>query len=233
MAILATGDELISPGDQMRPGAVRNSNAYALSALVRGSPGRETVNRTVPDTPEATDAAIAEALDQSDAIVISGGVSVGEHDHVKPALDRLGVSEDFSGIALRPGRPTWFGRGRGDVLVFGLPGNPVSSMVTFLLLVRPALERMSGLPYSLPRSRAALTARARGEPDRTHAVRCRLRFGSAQLEATPTRDDQSSHVLTSMLNADCLALLPPGERIWEAGEMVEIVRLPGSLGSNP
>src|SRR5204862_4112375 len=121
------------------------SNGATLAALATQSGARVLRTDTVIDTEAATREAIAKALEEADVLVVSGGVSVGPHDHVKPALQALGVDEVFWGVALRPGRPTWFGT-RGDALVFGLPGNPVSAMVTFMLFARPALGAMQGAP---------------------------------------------------------------------------------------
>ena len=109
------------------------------------------------DDAEATRAAIERALDGADVLLLTGGVSVGPHDHVKPALAALGVEEVFWRVALRPGKPLWFGR-RGAQLVFGLPGNPVSAMVCFMLFARPALRAMQGAPAAPPRRRAVLGA---------------------------------------------------------------------------
>lgn len=142
VSVLTTGDELVEPGERMRPGGVRNSNAYTIPALTERA-GAEVVSvASVRDDAAATREAIAAALD-ADVVVICGGVSVGAHDHVKGALAGLGVEEGFWGVALKPGKPTWFGW-RGATLVFGLPGNPVSAMVTFLLLARPALAALVG-----------------------------------------------------------------------------------------
>ena len=141
--VLTTGDELLEPGDALRPGGVRNSNAYSIPALALGAGAEVAAVETVRDDPAATRAAIEAAL-QGDIAVISGGVSVGEHDHVKAALDALGVEQVFWRVALKPGKPTWFGVAPGGALVFGLPGNPVSAMVTFLLFVRPAIRALLG-----------------------------------------------------------------------------------------
>ena len=135
--VLTTGDELLEPDDAMRPGGVRNSNAYTVPSVALGAGAEVVAVETVRDDPAATRPAIGRALD-ADIAVISGGVSVGEHDHVKPALEALGVERVFWRVALKPGKPTWFGIGPAGQLVFGLPGNPVSTMVTFLLFVRPA-----------------------------------------------------------------------------------------------
>jgi molybdopterin molybdotransferase len=167
-------------------------------------------------TAEATRAALGEALGAADVVVASGGVSVGPHDHVKDALAALGVEERFWRVALRPGRPTWFGT-RGATAVFGLPGNPVSAMVTFTLFARPALRALQGAEPLPRRTRARLAQAVERSPQRDECVRVRLRDGVA----TPT-GPQGSHVLTSMLGADGLAIVTRGEGEAAAGEEVEV-----------
>ena len=162
VAVLTSGDELVEPGEPLRPGAVRNSNAYSVPALAELAGAEVAVAGPVPDRAEATREALAPLL-EADVVVACGGVSVGEHDHVKGALAELGVEEEFWGVALKPGRPTWFGR-RGETLVFGLPGNPVSAMVVFLLLVRPALVALGGGDPARPRTWARLAAACEKRP---------------------------------------------------------------------
>jgi molybdopterin molybdotransferase len=205
VSILATGDELVAPGGPLGPGQLHNSNGPTLAALATQAATRVVRNDTVPDTEEATRDAIAAALDEADVVVLSGGVSVGPHDHVKPALRALGVDEVFWRVALRPGRPTWFGT-RGDTLVFGLPGNPVSAMVTFLLFVRPALGALQGAPHEPERIVSHLDATIPRHPDRDECVRVTLHDGFA----TPT-GPQGSHQLSSMLGADGFAIVTAGE----------------------
>jgi molybdopterin molybdotransferase len=169
------------------------------------------------DTAAATRAALADALEAADVVVASGGVSVGPHDHVKDALHDLGVQEAFWRVALRPGRPTWFGT-RGATAVFGLPGNPVSAMVTFALFARPALAAMQGAAAPLPRrGRARLAVAVARHPDREECVRVRIE----DAVATPT-GPQGSHVLTSMLGADALAFVDRGEGEVPAGGEVPV-----------
>jgi molybdopterin molybdotransferase len=205
VSILATGDELVAAGGPLGPGQLHNSNGPTLAALATQAATRVVRNDTVPDTEEATRDAIAAALDEADVVVLSGGVSVGPHDHVKPALQALGVDEVFWRVALRPGRPTWFGT-RGDTLVFGLPGNPVSAMVTFLLFVRPALGALQGAPHEPERIVSHLDATIPRHPDRDECVRVTLHDGFA----TPT-GPQGSHQLSSMLGADGFAIVTAGE----------------------
>lgn len=219
VAVLTSGDELLEPGEEMRPGAVRNSNSYSVPALAELAGAETRVAGPAADDLEATRAAIEPLLD-CDAVVLCGGVSVGEHDHVKRALGELGVRESFWGVALKPGKPTWFGT-RGDTLVFGLPGNPVSAMVTFVLLVRPALLVLGGGRPERLRTTARLASGCEKRPGRAHAVRCRLELREDGWHAHPS-GRQGSHVLTSMLGADCLALLPAAAGPLPAGERVEV-----------
>jgi molybdopterin molybdotransferase len=149
-------------------------------------------------------------------------VSVGPHDHVKPALAALGVEERFWGVRLKPGKPTWFGTAPGGQLVFGLPGNPVSAMITFHLFARPALRALMGAdPSGGTRASAVLDATVPRNPNREEIVRCRLVARDDGWHVEPTKE-QGSHVLTSMLGADCLALAPAGSDRLRAGERVEV-----------
>ena len=220
VAILTTGDELREPGSRLQPGEIHNSNLVALLALVRQAGAQPTVARSVQDTPADTQAALADALASCDVVVASGGVSVGPHDHVKAALAALGVQKRFWRVALRPGKPTWFGV-RGQTLVYGLPGNPVSAFVTFLLFVKPALEALQGMPPSGRRRLAVLETDVPRQPDRDEAIRVSLREDGQRLLATPT-GPQGSHQLTSMLAADALMLVAAGAGSVAAGSVVEV-----------
>ena len=221
VAVLVTGDELIEPGGPLGPGQIRDANAYALAAQAERAGARVVRRALVPDDVGETVAALGEALEHADAVCISGGVSVGPHDHVKPALAELGVEERFWGVALKPGKPTWFGT-RAFVLVFGLPGNPVSAMVTFHVFARPALERLAGAADPDPATGlAVLDEEVPRHPTREQAIRCRLEARNDGWHARPT-GAQGSHVLTSMLRADALALVPAGEGALRAGERVEV-----------
>lgn len=220
VAVLTTGDELHEPGEPLPPGGIRNSNAYTMPALAERAGAELGAVELVRDDPAATRAALERALD-ADVAVVCGGVSVGEHDHVRAALAELSVSEAFWGIALRPGKPTAFGTHPGGSLVFGLPGNPVSAMVTFTLLARPAIDSMLGLPPDRDRATAVLDEQYAKKPGRAHAVRCRLELRDDGWHARTT-GEQGSHVLTSMLGADALALIPTASGDVAAGERVEI-----------
>ncbi len=217
VAVLATGDELLPAGAPLGPGQVHDSNGVTLTALAARDGADVVLTRHVPDHFHATRRAIEDALSAADVVILSGGVSVGPHDHVKPALSDLGVEERFWRVALRPGKPTWFGA-RGRTLVFGLPGNPVSAMVTFLLFVRPAL---AALQWAEPPTggRAVLGERVMCHPDRDECVRVRLEDGAAYVTGP-----QGSHVLRSMSLADGLVVIPRGEgRALAAGTEVELI----------
>jgi molybdopterin molybdotransferase len=153
-------------------------------------------------------------------------VSVGAHDRVRPALGAAGAQELFWGVALRPGRPTWFGirpggPGEGETLVFGLPGNAVSAVVTFLLFVRPAIRSLGGADPAYDRLTAVLDEEYTKEPGRAHAIRCRLELHDDGWHALPT-GPQGSHILTSMLGAEGLGIVPAASDRVAAGERIEV-----------
>jgi molybdopterin molybdotransferase len=223
VSVLVSGDELLGAGEPERPGAIRDSSSWSIAALaLRGGGDVRRVARA-RDDPGETRVEIEAALADADVTVICGGVSVGEHDHVRPGLAALGVEERFWRLALKPGSPAWFGV-RDDTLVFGLPGNPVSAIVTFILLVGPALRAMLGRDPEQAHASAILDedyAKPRG---RAHALRCRLRWEDDGLHARTT-GPQGSHVLTSMLGADALAIIASELDGVRAGERVPVVSL--------
>lgn len=224
VTVLCTGDELRAPGEPLGPGEIHNSNGPMLVALAAHAGALTASAHRIPDDRKATEAMLGQALDDADVVLISGGVSVGPHDHVKPALTARGVAQVFWRVALQPGKPTWFGH-RGDQLVFGLPGNPVSAAVTFSLFVAPALARLQGLTPAAPEVAAAvLGADVARNPDREQALRVRLQRDGDKAIATPN-GDQGSHVLSSLLGADALALIAPGPGIVAAGATVALERL--------
>jgi molybdopterin molybdotransferase len=243
VAILGSGDELIPPGQPLGPGQIHDSNTYALTALVREARADPVHRAHLPDDPAETRQALAAALSPElhqilppaegefdavrgvDVLIVAGGVSVGRHDHVKGALADLGVQERFWRVAMRPGGPTWFGvlprdDGR-KTLVFGLPGNPVSAMVTFHLFAKPALRALTGLDPNASRTKAILATAYRKKPGKAHFLRCRLELTDQGRRAHLTRETQGSHVLTSML-ADALAVIPAEREEVAAGEQVEV-----------
>jgi molybdopterin molybdotransferase len=224
VAIFSTGDELVMPGEPLRPGAIYNSNRFTLRGLAQAAGCQVTDFGIVPDRLDATRAALRDAAAAHDLIVTSGGVSVGEEDHLKPAAMAEGSIEHWQ-LAIKPGKPLAFGRIRraagGAALLLGLPGNPVSSFVTWLLAVRPVLAVLQGMPAVLP---AALPLRADFDwpkPDkRREFLRARLTAeGALALYA-----NQSSGVLTSAVWADGLVDNPPGQTI-RRGDTVRFLPL--------
>jgi molybdopterin molybdotransferase len=223
LAVVTTGDELVRPGRALRPGQIYDSNEAALRALADRAGAARGGYEWIADLPDATASALERIADPDrgeDVICIAGGVSVGPHDHVKQALTAIGFEEVFWGVRLKPGKPFWFGA-RGNQYAFGLPGNPVSAMVTFALFVRPALRALQGADPAAPRSVARLDAPIEANPDRDQAVRCRLRTADDGWHAEPT-GPQGSHVMSSMLGAAALAIVPASERELPAGELVTI-----------
>lgn len=224
VAVLCTGDELRPPGEPLGPGEIHNSNGPMLRSLAQAAGAIVCTCERLPDEPAVTRAALARSLDEVDALVISGGVSVGPHDHVKPALCALGVQELFWRVSLQPGGPTWFGS-RGDTLVFGLPGNPVSVVVTFTLFARRALGAMQGLsPRPSLDTEGRLAVAVARNPRREQALRVRVQRSNGTLAVTPN-GPQGSHLVTSLVGADALAFIPPGEGELPAGSVVRLEEL--------
>jgi molybdopterin molybdotransferase len=223
LAVIATGSELIEPGRPLGPGQIYESNVTAIAAQALRAGGVVVLAETVPDDPDETRRAFARAIEGADLVVSSGGVSVGPHDHVKPALLALGVREVFWRVAHKPGRPIWFGVAPGGALVFGLPGNPVSSVVCFELFVREAIDAQLGVDRT-PRLVARLAAAVPRLASRDNAVRCRLVPGPEGMTLVP-QDGQESHLIVHAGMADALALVERGSGEAPAGLLVEYVPL--------
>lgn len=205
IALLATGDELREPGEPLQPGQIYESNRVMLAELVRQTGAQARIVPIVADTLEATRNALREAVEQCDAVITTGGVSVGDHDHVKAAFESLGGALDFWKVAIKPGKPFVFGRLEQRFL-FGLPGNPVSAFVTWLLLVRPALLHWQGAGETgLPAQPVTLRESLANRGDRRHFMRVRVDAEGVAESAGV----QGSHVLHSLARANALIDVPP------------------------
>ena len=225
VAVLCTGDELRAPGERLGPGQIHNSNAAMLVALATRCGAEPTPAVRLGDDRARTVAELGRALERADLVVVSGGVSVGLHDHVRPALAALGVAERFWGVNLQPGRPTWFGV-RDRRLVFGLPGNPVSAFVTFALFARPAIAALQGLQIDpAPAAEAELGAPVARHRARELAISVRIERRGGRAIAWPN-GPQGSHLISSLLGADALAFIPEGEGEQVAGSIVALEDLP-------
>jgi molybdopterin molybdotransferase len=206
VALFSTGDELVMPGEPLPPGAIYNSNRFTLRALLEGL-GCEVVDLgIVPDNLDATRAALREAASSADVILTSGGVSVGEEDHLRPAVQAEGRL-DLWAIAIKPGKPFAYGR-VGAAHFIGLPGNPVSSLVTFLVLVRPALLKLQGATRLAPRGYLIPAGFDWPRPDKRREF---LRVRLDEASGLALFGNQSSGVLTSAFWADGLLDNPPGQ----------------------
>jgi molybdopterin molybdotransferase len=224
VAILSTGDELVDVSDAPPPDKIINSNAYALSVQVAEAGGIAERRPIASDNLVATTEAIAEALAGADVLITSGGVSVGDYDVVKQAFADAGVDIGFWKVAMKPGKPLAFGLA-GDKPVFGLPGNPVSSMVSFELFARPALMAMQGAT-ELARGRAPVVIAGdyRKDPGRAHYLRATLRRRDGILEAVPLAK-QGSGMLTSMTGIDALVVVGADTTEVVAGEILDALIL--------
>ena len=217
LGLIATGSELQEPGESLVPGQIFESNRIALATLARQAGADPIIYPLVPDDRARTEAILQQALEECDAIVTSGGVSVGELDFVKAAFEAIGGTLDFWKVAIKPGKPFVLGR-RAAKLLFGLPGNPVSAFVTFLLLVRPALLRFQGArAVGLPVRTGVLEEDVANQGDRRHFVRVAI----DEVGRIRASGRQASHYLHSLARASGLLDVPPATTL-QAGAFVTV-----------
>ena len=218
--IVSTGDELVPPGRTLGPGQIFESNSVLLQALLEKCGVADAQVQHCPDDLPSIEAALRKGL-EGDVVIVIGGVSVGARDLVRPALEAVGAETDLWRVLVKPGKPFLFGRA-GGCSIFGLPGNPVSAFVTFLLFVRPAILRLMGAAddqLSLPRTDAILTAELMNDGDRPHYVRGQLADGKFSVIGR-----QESHALYGLSRANALLRVPAGET-FRSGASVPVMPL--------
>ena len=231
VAVVTTGDELVDPEEPLRPGIIRDSNRLAMAALVSETGAEVSTTLRAADTAAAVESTLAEAAEGADLILVAGGVSVGRYDFVRATVEQLGAV-DFWRVAMQPGKPVVSGHVK-DTPMIGLPGNPVSVHVSFEQFARPAIRKLLGCRSLLrPRLRATLAAPLDKRPGRRHFVRVKLRFGDDGVVAVPT-GGQGSHIQSSLVGCDGVAIFAEDETHLDAGASVEVEvwRVPEAEGS--
>ena len=219
VGLLATGSELAESGRALQPGQIYESNRVMLAALLKQAGAQPEIFPLVPDTIEDTRLALERALACCDAAITTGGVSVGEFDFVRAAFEQMGGELNFWKVSIKPGKPFAFGR-VGRKFLFGLPGNPVSALVTFLLLARPALKRMQGTSEAgLSQGPGTLTGSLTNSSDRRHFMRV-VQDHAGRVRSVGA---QASHLLSSIANANGLVDVPP-LTTFAAGSTVTVLR---------
>lgn len=227
VTILATGDELRRPGTDAVPGTIPESNTVALRAMARRAGAQTRAHPYVRDDRGATERAFAAALDEADVLVTIGGVSVGDHDLVRPALEAVGVQLDFWRVAIKPGKPLAIGRfarpGRHDALVIGLPGNPASAMITFAIFGVALLRALQGDAKPFPTfARARMTRAHAHDPGRLEFARAVVSQADEGFSVT-TLANQASGAVTTMAQADALVCIPENATGVGAGDEVDVL----------
>ena len=224
VALFSTGDELRDPGQTLEYGQIYDSNRESLKAFLEGQPVTVRDLGRLPDNFDQIQKALQSVAESTDLIITSGGVSVGDADFVRPVIQSLGELT-FWNVALKPGKPIAFGK-VGDAWFFGLPGNPVSAVITYLLFVLPAIDKLSGArvaePETLP---AVLSHELKHTKGRREYQRGRVRRAANQLLVNQT-GDQSSNRLSSLASANCLIVVPEECGSLSAGAQVDILLLP-------
>lgn len=226
VALLSTGTELVEVAEKPGPSQIRNSNTYSLAGYAAAAGAEVVSSSIVLDDFAATRDAIAAGLAAADLVMLSGGVSMGDYDLVKPALVELGAEIFVEKVAMHPGKPTVFAK-LGDKVIFGLPGNPVSVAVSFHLFARPALMKMQGAnEIHLPRFQVYAAKPVKGAPPRRSHQPGRLTINAGRAEVEPLKWSGSSD-LVAFMKADCLIVVPEDCASIAEGELVEVISLVG------
>jgi molybdopterin molybdotransferase len=223
IAIFGTGDELVEPGNELKFGEIYNSNLYIFAELVKKAGGEVTLQKVIKDDKDALRSFLSKALETCDVIISSGGVSMGRFDYVRDVFMELGVKEHFWKVSQKPGKPFFFGS-RNNTLIFGLPGNPVSSYIGFMEWVWPVLETMMGIPESKPTTGILV------DPFPREKVKYRYLFGQAWLENGKLFCKPStkigSHMLSSSLKSNCILGSEQGKTPLQPGDEIHVNILP-------
>lgn len=221
--LFATGDELVQPGERARPDQIYSSNSHALAAMAEALGARVTNLGIVPDTLAATKAAVRKGM-KGDILLTTGGASVGDHDYVQAAFKACGIRIGFWKIAMRPGKPFMHGR-KGKLHVMGLPGNPVSALVTARLFLKPLIDALQGLPPEGEAPRAILTAPLHANDDRQDYIRATLTCAPDGRRSVTPFSIQDSSMQRSMQSAHCLIIRTAHAAAAAAGDDVPILLL--------
>lgn len=235
VAILSTGDELVTPEQPLKPGQLVDSNQYALATLVKQTGAVPQMLGIVPDDPEQLKNAISHALASADIVISSGGVSVGDYDFVDEILSSLGGEIQIRAIAIKPGKPLTFATfnsssHKSPILYFGLPGNPVSSLVTFWRFVQPAIEKLSGISHAWQPVfvKAKTQHNLKSDGKRESYLWGQLHLVNGEYEFSLAGGTQNSGNLINLAQTNGLAILPVGETLLNAGDFVRVLQVKNS-----
>jgi len=220
VVIIATGNELVSPGQELTPGKIYESNTYTIKTALKKI-GVDAAIKTVKDDYESTKATIKESIDESDLLITTGGISVGDYDYVGKAMQDLGVESIFYKVKQKPGKPIFFGK-KGETAIFGLPGNPAAALSCFYLYVTPAIRKMSGFSnLFLEKRTLRITSSYKKTKNLSHFLKARYFENEVTI-----LNAQSSAMLSSFAEANCLVHMIEEQEEWVEGDEVNAYLLP-------
>lgn len=219
IAIIATGSELVSPGEKLKPGQIYESNSFALKAAIETLGVKATIV-SVKDNYKTTRDAIKEAIENNDLVLTSGGISVGDYDFVGEAFQEIGVNEHFYKVQQKPGKPLFFGK-KNETSVFGLPGNPASALSCFYVYVMPTIKKIMGQINAFDqKENATLTSSYSRKGSFTHFLKAHIQNNQVTI-----LNAQSSAMLSSFAAANCLACFPGEQENWNTGDLITVIRI--------